>query len=69
VPVPKKHYFVINQTGMSADRRGPFESAEAAREWADKNYHYPAWIVPAEPVGAAAHHRPLSAKGEPVTED
>jgi hypothetical protein len=51
----KKHYFLINQLGQSAARRGPFESAEAAREWAEKNYaNYPAWILPVEPVGTLA---------------
>jgi len=66
--VAKKHYFVINQLGQSADRRGPFESAEAAREWAEKQYHYPAWIIPAEPVGAGVSHRPLDKDGNPVKE-
>ena len=46
----KQHFFVVNQLGQSADRRGPFESAEAAAEWAEKNYAYPAWVVPAVPV-------------------
>jgi hypothetical protein len=63
----KQHYFVINQMGQSADRRGPFVSAEAARQWAEKHYDYPAWIVPAEPVGKAVSSRPLDADGNRVT--
>lgn len=66
--VKKQHFFVINQLGQSADRRGPFETAEAAREWAEKNYHYPAWIVPAEPVGQGVSHKPLDKNGERVQE-
>lgn len=66
--VKKQHFFVVNQLGQSADRRGPFESAEAARTWAEKFYHYPAWIIPAEPVGQAVNHRPLDADGNPVQE-
>lgn len=64
--VAKKHYFVMNQHGQSANRQGAFESAEAAREWAGKVYtNYPCWIVAAEPVGNA---RPLNKDGEPVKE-
>ena len=64
----KQHFFVVNQLGQSADRRGPFESAEAAAEWAEKNYAYPAWVVPAIPVGRGVSHRPLDKNGNPVQE-
>jgi hypothetical protein len=67
--IAKKHVFVINQLGQSADRRGPFKDAEAAKAWAEKHYHYPAWLVPAEPVGAGLNHRVLDADGNPVQED
>lgn len=63
---PAKHYFVINQLGQSADRRGPFVSAEAARKWAEKNYRFPAWIIPAEPVGIGVYHAVLDENGKPV---
>lgn len=66
--VPKKHYFLINQLGQSVDRRGPFESADAARSWCEENYQYPCWIVPAEPVGLAVDLRPLNKDGMPVQE-
>jgi hypothetical protein len=66
--VTKKHYFVINQLGQSADRRGPFASADAARKWAEEQYHYPAWIVPAEPVGKGLTHMPLDENGQSVQE-
>lgn len=69
MPAVKRHYFVINQLGTSADRRGPFVSAEAARTWADKHYNFPAWIVPAEPANAAAGvHRVLDEEGNPIQE-
>lgn len=70
MPAPRKyHYFVINQLGQSADRRGPFESREAAETWADANYNYPAWVIPAEPANDAARkHRVLSKDGNPVQE-
>lgn len=65
----KYHYFVVNQLGQSADRRGPFISREAAEKWAEKFYSYPAWIIPAEPVGRARTMRVLGADGNPVTEE
>lgn len=69
MPAGKRHYFVINQLGSSADRRGPFASAEVARKWAHKHYNYPAWIVPAEPANPAAElHRVLDEEGNPIQE-
>jgi hypothetical protein len=63
------HYFVINQLGQSADRRGPFESREAATEWAATRYGYPAWILSAEPANDKARTlRVLDKDGNPVTE-
>lgn len=60
------HYFVVNQNGSSADRRGPFESEEAATHWAETKYKdFPAWIVPAKPVGAALKHKVLDRDGNP----
>lgn len=67
-PAKKQHFFVINQLGQSVDRRGPFVSAEAAQKWAEENYNYPAWIVPAIPVGLAADLHPLDENGMPVEE-
>lgn len=61
----ERHYFVINQEGRSAHRKGPFISAAAAREWADRVYRYPCWIVPAEYAGAM-EFRALDGKGVPV---
>lgn len=64
----EKHYFVINQMGQSADRRGPFVSAAAAKEWAERVYRYPCWIVPAEYIGAM-EHLPLDGKGHKVVRE
>lgn len=66
----KMHYFVVNQLGQSADRRGPFESEEAALEWADAHYHYAAWVVPALPGKIAREaHRVLDKHGNPIQGD
>lgn len=59
----ERHYFVINQQGISADRRGPFVSAAAAKEWVEKNYPFPCWVVPAEYIGAV-EHKPLNGDGQ-----
>lgn len=68
-PVKRPH-FVVNQLGQSADRRGPFESREAAEEWAQKHYNYPAWAVPASPANDLARNRRLLDKdGNPTTEE
>jgi hypothetical protein len=70
VAAKKQPVFLINQLGQSVDRRGAFESAEAAKAWAEKHYHYPAWIVPVEPANEAAEkHRVLDKDGNPVQED
>ena len=66
VEKPKLHYFVINQLGQSADRRGPFESEEAAVEWADTLCPFPAWVVPARPSAKAKNHKVLDGKGNPI---
>lgn len=51
---PVKHYFVINQQGLSARRNGPFSSKEDAQEWINAHYRqWPCWIVPAEYAGVA----------------
>jgi len=63
------HYFVVNQNMQSADRRGPFESEEAALEWADKNYNYVSWVIPALPTARAQGYRVLDKNGEPIQED
>lgn len=68
MPVKKYHYFVINQLGGSADRRGPFVSEEAAATWAEKFYNYPAWVIPALPIGKGKVHRVLDADGNPIQE-
>lgn len=60
---PKKHYFVINQLGQSADRRGPFESREAAEAWAEKYYAHPAWVFAVEPVGHGKGYTTLDKDG------
>lgn len=61
----EKHYFVINQMGTSADRRGGFVSAQAARDWATKHYPYPCWILPVEYIGAM-EFKPLDSEGNRV---
>lgn len=61
----EKHYFVINQEGKSAHRRGAFVSADAARKWAGKHYPYPCWLLPAEYIGAM-DPKALDENGEPV---
>lgn len=69
VAAKKQHVFVINQLGQSIDRRGPFASVEDAREFAEKHYSFPAWIVPAEPANALAKGtRALDKDGNPVQE-
>lgn len=69
MPAAKKyHYFVVNQLGSSADRRGPFESEEAALEWADEHYGYAAWVIPALPTLRGRNHRVLDKHGEPIKE-
>lgn len=64
-PAAKKveHYFLINQLGQGANRLGPFVSYEAAEHYAEHHYHYPAWIVPAVPVGKGRDHRLLDKNG------
>jgi hypothetical protein len=63
----KRHYFVVNQLGQSANRQGAFESREAAIEWAEKNYRqFPCWLVPAEYIGVIAP-TPLNAEGKKVS--
>ena len=61
-----RHYFVINQEGRSAHRKGPFTTAAAARAWAERFYRFPCWIIGAEYAGVV-EHRPLNEKGDPVT--
>lgn len=61
----ERHYFVINQHGQSATRRGPFVSAAAAKAWVEKNYKFPCWITSAEYVGIV-EFRPLNEKGDPI---
>lgn len=63
----EKHYFVINQQGLSADRRGPFVSAQAAKDWAKEFYRFPCWVIPAEYIGVM-NYKPLNEKGERVEE-
>lgn len=67
MPVARKPHFVMNQLGQSADRRGPFESLEAAEYWAENHYGYPAWTVPAAPAGKGKGYRLLDRDGNPVT--
>lgn len=62
----ERHFFLINHEGRSACRRGPFVSAQAAKDWAAKNCRsFPVWVIPAEFVGVVPF-RPTDAKGEPV---
>jgi hypothetical protein len=65
-PARKTHYFILNAQALSATRKGPFDSREAALEWAQKNFaHYPYWLLPVEAVG---DRRGLDANGEPIRE-
>lgn len=58
-----EHYFVVTAMGTSAHRHGPFESREAAKDWAKKHYaNWPCWLLPAEYIGSVAP-RPLDKDG------
>ena len=61
----ERHYFVVNEEGRSAHRKGAFVSAQAAKEWAAKHYPYRCWLIPAEYIGATGS-KALDEKGDPA---
>lgn len=65
----KQHFFLINALGQSVHRHGPFGSAEAAQEFAEKHYpNFAAWIVPAVPANDRARKSSLNKDGNSVAE-